>query len=653
MGVNRRMVLLGGASSLALAGCTTSGSQGANTPPAPAGEWRWYGGDAASSKYSPLGQIDRSNASDLKIAWEWQSPDAEIIRANPDLKLAPGEFQATPIMANGILYTSTAMSQVAAIEPGTGKTLWVFDPGTWKHGRPTSKGFQHRGVAWWQDGEDERIFIATGDNRLIALDARTGRPVSGFGAAGEVDLGSVGLQRPVIRNPTDVFGSTSPPIICRGTLVVGQYIHDRSVQEIMPPGDVRGFDVRTGALKWTFHVIPQAGEPGYESWAPGTAEKTGNGNVWTMMSADEELGLVYLPTSCPTNNFFGGERPGDNLFANSLVAVDATTGKRRWHFQVVHHDIWDYDLPCAPNLVDITVGGRRIKAVAQMTKHGFCFVFDRATGEPVWPIEERAVPQSQIGPEHTAATQPFPTLPKPYERQGLSDADVVDFTPEIKQEALAILGGLNAGPLFTPLGEKPTTVLPSWIGGANWWGAAIDPETGIAYVPSLTAVVQMALDQTGRRVGEGGGDEEIAGRAGIVTGPRGLPLVKPPYGRITAIDLNTGRHLWMRANAPGATDDPRFKPFNLGWIGTNARTGPLLTKTLLFMGEGPHDPRFGRKVLRAFDKATGDVLAEIALPDFTHGPPMTYMSGGKQYIVCGMGFRTSPHRLVALTLPDN
>ena len=650
MGVNRRFVLLGGASSLVLAGCAT-GAQLGMTAASQSGEWRSYGSDSASTKYSPLDQINRTNAADLKIAWEWQSPDANVIRDNPDLKLAPGEFQATPIMAEGVLYTSTAMSQVAAIDPAAGKTLWLFDPETWKRGRPTSKGYQHRGVAWWREGDDARIFIATGDNRLIALDARTGTLVSGFGVKGEVDLGTVGLQRPVTRNPTDVFGSTSPPIICRGTLIVGQYIHDRGVQDLMPPGDVRGFDVKTGALKWTFHVIPQKGEAGYESWAPGTAERTGNGNVWTMMSADEELGLVYLPTSCATNNFFGGARPGNNLYANSLVAVEAETGKRRWHYQIVHHDVWDYDLPCAPNLVDITVRGRRIKAVAQMTKHGFCFVFDRVTGRPVWPIEERAVPQSTIAPERTAATQPFPTWPRPYERQGLNEADLVDFTPEIKQEALAIFSGLNAGPLFTPLGEKPTTVMPSWIGGANWWGAAVDPETGVAYVPSLTAVVQMAIDQTGRRIGEGNGEEEIAGRSTIVAGPRGLPLVKPPYGRITAIDLNTGEHKWMRANAPGAMDDPRFKPYSPGWIGTNARTGPLLTRTLLFMGEGPHDPRFGRKVLRAFDKATGDVIAEIALPDFTHGPPMTYMSGGKQFIVCGMGFRTTPHRLVALALP--
>ncbi len=651
--LHRRAVLLAGASLLALSGCATqSSARLARSEPHRPGEWPSYGGDTASTKYSPLDQINASNVAGLKTLWEWRSPDADIIAANPDLKLAPGEFQATPIMIDGLLYTSTAMCQVVAIDPATGKTVWRFDPGTWRAGRPTSKGFQHRGVAAWRDGDHTRIFIATGDNRLIALDARTGAKIAGFGDKGEIDLGVVGMQRPVVRDPTDVFGSTSPPIVCRDVVVVGQYIHDRSVQPVMPPGDVRGFDARTGALRWTFHTIPMKGEAGYETWVPGTAEKTGNGNVWAPMSADDELGLVYLPTSCPTNNFFGGERPGDNLFANSLVALEAETGRRRWHFQIVHHDVWDYDLPCAPILADIKVGGRSIKAVAQLTKHGFCFVFDRATGEPVWPIEEKPVPQSTIRVEHTAATQPFPSKPAPYDRQGISDDDLVDFTPDLLAEAKAIRATLNAGPLFTPLGETPTTQLPGWVGGANWWGAAHDPETGVLYVPSVTMPVQMALDQTGRRKGEGDADTEIAGRAGLVAGPRGLPLVKPPYGRITAIDLNTGAHVWMRANGPGAADDPRFKPYNLGWIGTTARTGPLLTKTLLFMGEGPHDPRYAKRVLRAYDKASGAVVAEIPLPDFTHGPPMTCMAGGKQIIVCGMGFRNTPHRLVALALSD-
>ncbi|MFA5964908.1 MAG: pyrroloquinoline quinone-dependent dehydrogenase [Sphingomonas sp.] len=645
--VDRRTILMGGAAILV---ATTAPATAVVAPPVRKdGEWPVYGATNAAGKYSPLDQIDASNVADLEIAWEWTSPDAAILSAHPELK--PGEFQATPIMADGMLYTSTAMSQVVAIDPASGKTLWVYDPGSWRHGYPTSKGFQHRGVAYWRDGSDRRIVIATGDNRLIALDARTGKPVQGFGNAGKVDLHEIGLQRRVPAEPGDLFGVTSPPLICRDTVVVGQYINDRQVMPVMPPGDVRGFDVRTGRLKWTFHTIPRKGEPGWESWGDGSAARTGNANVWAPMSADDSLGLVYLPGSCPTDNFYGGDRPGDNLFGNALIALDAETGRRRWHFQIVHHDVWDYDLPCAGNLIDITVDGQRIPVIAQVTKHGFCFVFDRRTGRPVWPIEERSVPESAIAGEHSAKTQPFPTRPPPFERQGVTDDDLIDFTPELKDEARAILAGYNSGPLFTPLGPRPTTVLPSWVGGANWWGAAADPETGMLYVPSITALVSMALDPSGKRADVADGETEIAGQASVVRGPRGLPLLKPPYGRITAIDLNRGELRWTRPNAPGAMDLPMFKPFKTGWLGTTSRTGPLLTRTLLFLGEGPHSPRQSLKVLRAYDKATGEVRGEIELPDHTLGPPMTYMAGGRQFIVCGMGFRAAPHRLVALALP--
>lgn len=644
--MDRRRVLAGGVSLAALAGAPVH----AATADRIDGEWPAYGATNAATKYSPLTQIDLTNVGKLTVAWEWRSPDADILQANPQLR--PGEFQATPIMVGGVLYTSTAMCQVVAIDAVSGRTLWRFDPQTWRRGRFTSKGFQHRGVAYWADGADRRILIATGDNRLIALNAANGEKVASFGVAGEVDLGTVGLQRKLAADPADLFGTTSPPTICRDVVVVGQYIHDREVLSEMPPGDVRGFDVRTGALKWTFHTIPMKGEPGYETWAAGTAEKNGNANVWTPMAADDELGLVYLPGSCPTNNFYGGRRPGDNLYGNSLIALDARTGRRRWHYQFVHHDVWDYDLPCAPNLVDITVRGRRIKAVAQATKQGFLFVFDRATGKPVWPIEERRVPQSTIDGERTSATQPHPTRPAPFEPQGITPDDLIDFTPELNAEARAILDGYVAGPLYTPYATKPTITRPAWVGGANWGGAAVDPETGAIYIPSQSSIAAMALDQAGDRKAAANETEEIAGSARVVTGPRGLPLIKPPYSRITAIDLNSGDHMWSRPNGPGATDSPGLKPFNLGWIGSNQRTGPLLTRTLLFVGEGPHDPRYGRKVLRAYDKATGELVAEIALPGFTLGPPMTYMAGGRQFIVCGMGFRSEPHRLVALALPQ-
>jgi quinoprotein glucose dehydrogenase len=653
--VSRRQ-LMAGASALGLTGCVSAPAGAANAGDfarrLAAGEWPAYGGTNLGAKYSPLTQIDKSNVAQLKVAWTWESPDQAILQANPGLP--PGEFQATPIMLDGVLYTSTAMCQVAAIDAATGKQLWVYDSGNWRRRRTLSKGFQHRGVAYWADGGNKRIFIGTGDNQLIALDAKTGKRVASFGENGIVDLATVGLQRKIESSEPiwNVFGGISPPLICGDVLVVGQWVHDREVNtEIMPPGDVRGFDVRTGALKWTFHTIPVKGEFGYETWLNDSAGKNGNTNIWAPMTADDELGLVYLPGSCPTNNFYGGRRPGNNLFGNSLIAIEAATGKRRWHFQFVHHDVWDCDLPCAPTLLDVTHDGKRVKAVAQATKQGMLFVFDRETGKPLWPIEERPVPQSTIAGERTSPTQPFPTWPKPFEGHGIADDDLIDFTPELKQAAREILKTYNAGPLYTPYSTKPTITRPAWTGGANWEGVAADPETGMIYIPSQNTIAAMALDQSGNRIAGSDETSEMAGSARVVTGPKGLPLTKPPYSRITAIDLNTGEHAWIKPNGPGATDSPELKPFNLGWIGSRQRAGPLLTKTLLFVGEGPHDPRYGKKVLRAYDKMTGEMAAELPLPSWAIGPPMTYMAGGKQFVVCGMGIRRSPHRLVALALP--
>lgn len=645
--IDRRQALAGGVSLATVAAAPWSRVEAARLKTA-AGEWPAYGGTNAAAKYSPLDQIDASNVNRLKVAWTWDSPDAAIIKDNPSL--APGEFQATPIMADGVLYTSTAFCQVVAIDPATGRNLWVYDPGAWKRGKYTSKGMQHRGVAYWRDGDDARVLIGTGDNRLIALDARNGKPIPSFGVGGEVDLGVVGLQRPPKRDPIDLFASTSPPTICRDVIVMGQYIHDRPVVADMPPGDVRGFDVRTGKLLWTFHTVPMKGEFGWETWEDGSAARNGNANIWAPMAADDDLGLVYLPGSCPTNNFYGGARPGDNLFGNALICLDAKTGRRRWHYQFVHHDIWDFDLPCAPNLVDIRVGGRRIKAVAQVTKHGFTFVFDRVTGRPVWPIEEKPVAPSTLAGEKLSPTQPFPSKPPPFEPQGMTEDMLIDWTPELRAEASKILAEYKWGPLFTPFSETLTIQRPAWVGGANWGGAAVDPETGVLYVPSTSSIGALALAADGKRIGTGE-TEEIAGSARAVTGPRGLPLVKPPYGRITAIDLNRGEILWMKPNGPGASESPAFKGLNTGWVGSMGRTGPLLTKTLLFLGEGPHDVNT-RRVLRAWDKATGAVVAELPLPGATLGPPMTYLANGKQYVVCGMGFRRTPHRLVAFALPD-
>jgi quinoprotein glucose dehydrogenase len=650
--LSRRTFLLAGASGLAMPGVAFARAK-AGKPRGPAADalrtdWPAYGGLNSSAKYSPLAQIDRTNAAQLQVVWEWESPDRDIIAAHPDLR--PGEFQVTPIMVDDVLYVATAMSQAAAIDARTGRTIWVYNPEAWTNGKPSTKGFQHRGVAYWADGDDRRIFLATCDARLIALDAATGTPIADFGTNGEIDLRRVGLQRPVPMKPSVLYGCFGPPLIARNMVVVGGYIDDQPVLPIMPPGDVRGFDARTGALRWTFHTVPVKGEFGYDSWRDGSAERNGNANIWAPMSADEELGLVYLPGTCATDNVYGGRRPGDNLFANSLIALDIETGKRRWHYQCVHHDLWDYDLPCAPNLVDIIVDGKPIKAVAQATKQGYLFVFDRTNGKPVWPIEERPVPQSELATEHSAPTQPHPTWPPPFESQGMSEDLLVDFTPEIKEEAKRILSRYRYGPLYTPVGRTPTLIHPTWTGGANWQGAAVDPETGILYVTSHSSVSQLALDDNGKLATAGPVNTEIAGAAGVVNGPAGLPLIKPPYSRITAIDLNTGQHLWMRPNGPGATDDPRFAPFKLGWIGSEQRTAPLATKTLLFVGEGPHDPRHAKKVLRAYDKLTGELVAETPLPGHVLGAPMTYSIDGQQRIVYAMGFRVWPHKLVALGL---
>ena len=611
-------------------------------------DWPTYGGLNSSAKYSPLDQIDRTNVHRLKVVWEWESPDRDLIAQHPALR--PGEFQVTPVMIGDVLYVATAMSQAAALDARTGKTIWVYNPDAWTNGRPSTKGFQHRGVAYWAEGDDKRIFLATCDARLIALDASTGKPIPSFGTNGEINLRAVGLDRPVPMKPSELYGCFGPPLIARNTVVIGGYIDDREVLPLMPPGDVRGFDPRTGALKWTFHTVPRKGEFGYDTWRDGSADRNGNANIWAPMSADEELGLVYLPGTCSTNNVYGGRRPGNNLFANCLIALDIETGERRWHYQIVHHDIWDYDLPCAPNLVDIVVGGKPIKAVAQATKHGFLFVFDRTNGKPVWPIVERPVPQSELPNERTSPTQPHPTRPLPFETQGVTEDQLVDFTPEIEAEARSIFAKYRHGPLFTPVGKSPTLVHPSWTGGANWQGAAVDPDTGIIYITSHSAVSSLALDDNGKLNIAGLVNTEIAGTAGAVRGPRGLPLIKPPYSRITAIDLNTGRHLWMKPNGPGATDSPAFAPFKLGWIGSDQRAAPLATKTLLFVGEGPHDTQYAKKVLRAYDKRTGELIAETPLPGHTLGAPMTYALDGQQFIVYAMGFRTWPHKLVALAV---
>ena len=641
-------------------GATSSAA--AQNAEAAATEWLSYGGDKASSKYSPIDQIGGDNFSRLQVAWTWRSAEEEITKANPDLKT--WVWESTPLMVNGVLYVSTSLSQVAAIDASTGKTRWVYDPETWKNGTPSNNGFVHRGVSYWADGDDQRILFGTGDGYLICLNAETGKPIPTFGRDGRIDL-TQGLGRPVDRR---LYGVSSPPIICHDVVVMGSKVHDVPLAKEMPPGDVRGFDVRTGQQLWQFRSIPGEGEFGNETWDEGSWKTTGAANVWTLMSADDELGYVYLPFSTPSNDWYGGQRPGDGLFGESLVCLDARTGKRIWHFQIVHHGLWDYDLPAAPNLIDVRVNGTPVKAVAQVTKQGFVYVFDRVTGRPIWPIEERPVPQSTVPGERSSRTQPFPTKPAPFDRQGVSESDVVDFTPELRKQALAVLARYNYGPLYTPPSiEKPTIQMPGWAGGASWAGAACDPETGMMYLPSITSPLAITMVNRPSR-----SPAPYVGAPALMETLQGVPLWKPPYGRITAIDLNTGNHRWMVPMGDLAQSHPVLKQLSPPPVGRAARGHVLLTKTLLIIGQegttqresGPlresaaepgtasvpnfeiHDPK-----LCAYDKATGNLAGEVALPRNATGAPMTYMLNGKQFIVVPTGGANLPAELIALRLP--
>jgi quinoprotein glucose dehydrogenase len=629
------------------------GGEAESTEALTRGEWLAYGGTYAAARYSPLMQIDRTNAKNLHIAWRWKSPDMAIKQAN--LKVGPSfANESTPLMIGGVLHISTSLSQVAAIDAASGETKWVYDPKIYENGLgiPTF-GWRHRGVAYWRSGDDERIVILTAFAQMIALDAKTGKPVPTFGIDGRVDLAE-GLRRPVER---DYYTMTSPPVIVRGVIVVGSSVFDWWGKRPLPPGDVRGFDVVTGRLLWTFHTVAQEGEPGVESWEKESWRETGNTNVWAPMSADEELGYVYLPVSTPTNDYYGGHRPGDGLYGDSLVCLDAATGTKVWHYQLIHHGLWDYDPPAAPNLIDITVGGKPIKAVAQVTKQAFVYVFDRVTGQPVWPIEEQPVPASTVPGEKASETQPFPTKPAPFDIQGARDEDLIDLTPEIHKEATDIASRYDRGGLFTPPSERGTIQVPGVFGGGSWSGAAIDPETGMFYVSTyrMPFVIHVRKPQPWES------SYDFIGLPGYLPGPRGLPLLKPPFGSMTAIDMNTGDHRWRipvgRSSAMAAIQklgihEPLGLPFR-SWV--------LVTKTVMIVVQAGYDgpPSFVPGVrdlnnldphLWIYDKASGEMLAEMELPANATGAPITYMAGGKQYIAFPVGGGAIAEELIAVSL---
>ena len=440
---------------------TASGQQGASGD-----EWREYGGDHGGTKYSPLSQISAENIHELEVAWRWQSPDREIQMSDPLMKST--RHEDTPLFIDGVLYTVTPLGMVAALDPATGATRWLYDPQVYKNGKPANSGFIHRGLAYWTDGTQERILLSTNDAYLYSLNARTGTLDPAFGENGRVDL-TVGIRDAV--RTRNFMGRR--PQVAGDIAIVGNSISDPTATKRMPPGDVKAFDIRTGKLLWTFRTVPREFEFGYDSWLEGSAEYSGNSNVWAGITYDPELDYVYLPVSGPTNDAYGGHRPGDNLFSSALVCVEAKTGERVWHFQAVHHGLWNYDLPAQPVLGDITVDGRRIKAVMLVAKHGFVFTFDRQTGEPVWPIEERPVPQGNVPGEWYAPTQPFPTKPPTFALQGSTEENLIDFTPELKKQATDQLQQFVHGPMFMPPSEKGTLYVPGMSGGANWGGGRV------------------------------------------------------------------------------------------------------------------------------------------------------------------------------------
>jgi quinoprotein glucose dehydrogenase len=704
--------------------------------------WTTYGGNLASHRYSPLDQINRDNFKNLRIAWR--------LKTN-SLGSPENLFSVTPLYVDGALYTTAGSRRTAiALDPGTGETLWMHTEDEGPRGDAAPRKGSGRGLAYWSsaDGADRRIIYVTPGYRMIALDARTGEPVRSFGTEGAVDLKMENDQE-YDNITTATVGLNATPLVAGDVVIVGAAHFSAGSPNSRPSakGYVRGFDVKTGKRLWIFHTIPVKGEVGYDTWLDGSAERNGNLGAWAQMSADVDLGLVYVPTEMPASDYYGVNRPGAGLFGESIVALDIKTGKRKWHYQTVHHGLWDWDLPCAPILYDAQIGGRTIKALAQPTKSAFLFVLNRETGEPVWPIEERAVPQSDVPGEKTSPTQPFPTRPLPFDRQGVTTDDLIDFTPALRAQALEQASAYKLGPIFTPPGlatpggPMGTLMLPSEVGGTNWPGGSFDPETNRLYIHSHTVVFNLPNvaqdlsmpgptntaglmrgaqpsaaapagesggrgnpagqrggrggpagerggrgnpagqrggrgDAAGERGGRGnaagerGGRGDAAGRGGGAparggarggTTVQGLPLIKPPYDRITAYDMNTGAILWQKTHSStpdNIKNNAALKGLDLPRLGQPGRTfiGVLTTKALVIAGEGGvHTNAQGQTValLRAYDKFTGaDIPGEVNMPAKQTGSPMSYMHNGKQYIVIAVsGQGNAGAELLAYALP--
>jgi quinoprotein glucose dehydrogenase len=622
------------------------------------GQWPAYGGDLAHTRYSPLAQIDARNFGSLEVAWRFRTAN---MGPAPEYR-----FQSTPVMVDGVLYTTGGTRlAVTALDAATGEQRWIYSLDEGQRGADAPRTLSGRGLAFWSNGREKRVLYVTPGYQLVALDAATGRPVQSFGATGIVDLRAT-LDQGSDWDPSQI-GLNSPPTIAGGVVIVGA-AHtplapaDQATNVI---GYIRGFDVVTGRLLWTFHTVPRPGEPGYETWLDGSARTgAGNAGVWGAISADEELGLAYLPVESPYGDMYGGLRPGENLYGESIVAVDLKSGERRWHFQTSHHPLWDYDLPTAPILVDARKDGRTIKALAQPTKQGLLFVLNRETGEPIWPIPETPVPQGKVPGEWYSPTQPIPTIR--YGHQGVAIDDLIDFTPGLRAEAERIVADHLIGPIYTPAvpfdPNGPISTLMV-MGGSNWPGGSYDPDTNIVYVTASVGVNSMTIC----RYAEGSPMPHgicLGPEAGAFGGLRGinvqgLPLLKPPYGTIAAIDLKSGEVLWEIPNGetPEAIrNHPALAGLALGRTGRAGQPpGALATKTLLIAAEpgyGPTPNGARGSMLRAYDKATGRELAALQLPAPQSGSPMSYMLDGRQYLVIAVSGSDYPGELIAFRAPE-
>jgi quinoprotein glucose dehydrogenase len=606
-------------------------------------DWGSPSGDPGAMRWSPVADVDRGNVGRLKVAWTWKTGE-RAVPAGPDQKAArPGLFQTSPVVIGDTMYLSTPYAQVAALDARTGKQLWKYDPETWRAGQPSNgTGFVHRGVATWSDGKSRRVFI-NARWKLVALDARTGAPIPSFGNAGEVELVK-DLRRPVNKLH---YTNTSPPVVYGNVVIVGNGVGDRLRYRNDVPGDVQAFDVRTGKRVWSFKTIPDSGEYGWKTWEDGSYKYMGHTNVWAPMSLDAKRGLLFLPVSTPTNDWYGGDRKGDNLFAESVVALDARTGKRVWHYQLVHHGLWDYDLPAPPVLATITWRGKPRDVVAVPSKTAWIYVFDRVTGKPIWPINERPVPQSDVPGERTSPTQPFPSLPAAFTRQQVTENDLIDFTPELKRRALELFRKYRSGPIFTPPSTQGTIVMPGAIGGAGWGSTAYDPESHTLFVkgsenPAMYRIQKgvpndtIGYDYTADLVHSGLGltvdpDSGAADHAP----PEQLPLIKPPYGNMTAIDLNTGKQRWQvtLGDTPAIRKHPLLAGVSLPPLGVAGAVGGTVTKGGLIFATG------GGNVLYALDTRDGRVLWQHPLPAGRgYANPISYRTAdGTQYIVIASG----------------